>query len=225
MDRHLKAIEKLLNTLGTKRLESLYGLKGYKFFVDEFIPQNQFHGGNIIVRTEPKLPITLSIKGEDVGMGKYSNLARLGTNLTSLLKYFEGSGSHKPYILINPEDFKILEDPFKLLPSGKTSFIDHPKRFKRDPETRGVVLIGEIGGTAEEEAAEYIRREFDKPVIAFIAGQTAPPGRRMGHAGAIISGGQGKAKDKINALQAAGITVAVNLSTLGKTVLGVMGKI
>ena len=106
-----------------------------------------------------------------------------------------------------------------------TSFIDHLKRFKRDPETRGVVLIGEIGGTAEEEAAEYIRREFDKPVIAFIAGQTAPPGRRMGHAGAIISGGQGKAKDKINALQAAGITVAVNLSTLGKTVLGVMGKI
>ena len=129
MELQLKSIEKLLNTLGTKRLESLYGLKGYKFFVDEFIPQNQFHGGNIIVRTEPKLPITLSIKGEDVGMNKYSNLARLGTNLTSLLKYFEGSGGHKPYILINPEDFKILEDPFKLLPSGKTSFIDHPEEF------------------------------------------------------------------------------------------------
>jgi succinyl-CoA synthetase alpha subunit len=106
-----------------------------------------------------------------------------------------------------------------------TTFIDHLKRFKEDPETRGVVLIGEIGGTAEEEAAEYIEREFDKPVIAFIAGQTAPPGRRMGHAGAIISGGQGKAKDKIKALQAAGITVAVNLSTLGQTALDVMGKI
>jgi len=105
------------------------------------------------------------------------------------------------------------------------TFIDLLKRFKEDPETRGVVLIGEIGGTAEEEAAEYIEREFDKPVIAFIAGQTAPPGRRMGHAGAIISGGQGKAKDKIKALQAAGITVAVNLSTLGKTALDVMGKI
>ena len=105
-----------------------------------------------------------------------------------------------------------------------TTFIDHLKRFKEDPETRGVVLIGEIGGTAEEEAAEYIEREFDKPVIAFIAGQTAPPGRRMGHAGAIISGGQGSAKDKIKALQTAGITVAVNLSTLGKTVLDVMGR-
>ena len=104
-----------------------------------------------------------------------------------------------------------------------TSFIDHLKRFKEDVETRGVVLIGEIGGTAEEEAAAYIREEFDKPVIAFIAGQTAPPGRRMGHAGAIISGGQGKAKDKIKALQDVGITVAVNLTTLGKTAVEVMG--
>ena len=106
-----------------------------------------------------------------------------------------------------------------------TDFIDHLKRFKTDPETRGVVLIGEIGGTAEEEAAEYIRNEFDKPVVAFIAGQTAPPGRRMGHAGAIISGGQGKAKDKIEALKGAGIDVAVNLSTLGQTALAAMRKI
>ncbi len=103
-----------------------------------------------------------------------------------------------------------------------TTFIDHLKRFKNDPETEGVVLIGEIGGSAEEEAAEYIQKEFNKPVIAFIAGQTAPPGRRMGHAGAIISGGQGKAEDKIKALQNAGITVAINLGTLGQTVLKVM---
>jgi len=105
-----------------------------------------------------------------------------------------------------------------------SSFIDLLKRFEGDPETRGVVLIGEIGGTAEEEAAEYIREEFSKPVIAFIAGQTAPPGRRMGHAGAIISGGQGKAEDKIAALKAAGITVALNLATLGDTVLEVMKR-
>ena len=105
-----------------------------------------------------------------------------------------------------------------------TTFIDHLKRFKEDPETEGVVLIGEIGGTAEEEAADYIREEFNKPVIAFIAGQTAPPGRRMGHAGAIISGGQGKAEDKINALRAAGITVALNLGDLGETVQKVMEK-
>jgi len=105
-----------------------------------------------------------------------------------------------------------------------TTFIDLLSRFKDDPETKGVVLIGEIGGTAEEEAAEYIRAEFPKPVVAFIAGQTAPPGRRMGHAGAIISGGQGKAEDKINALEAAGITVALSLASLGETALEVMGR-
>jgi succinyl-CoA synthetase alpha subunit len=105
-----------------------------------------------------------------------------------------------------------------------TTFIDHLKRFKEDPDTEGVVLMGEIGGTAEEEAAKYIREEFKKPVIAFIAGRTAPPGRRMGHAGAIISGGQGKAEDKISSLKAAGITVAMDLGALGKTVHEVMEK-
>jgi len=105
-----------------------------------------------------------------------------------------------------------------------TTFIDHLQRFKDDPETEGVVLIGEIGGSAEEEAAEYIQSEFEKPVIAFIAGQTAPPGKRMGHAGAIISGGKGKAEDKVKALEAAGITVTHNLGKLGETVLEVMGQ-
>jgi succinyl-CoA synthetase alpha subunit len=103
-------------------------------------------------------------------------------------------------------------------------FIDLLKRFREDPETAGVVLIGEIGGTAEEEAAEYIKAEFPKPVIAFIAGQTAPPGKRMGHAGAIISKGQGKAEDKIKALQGAGITVSLNLATLGATAVKVFGR-
>jgi succinyl-CoA synthetase alpha subunit len=100
-----------------------------------------------------------------------------------------------------------------------TSFIDHLRLFKHDPQTEGVVIIGEIGGTAEEEAADYIRREFRKPVIAFIAGQTAPPGKRMGHAGAIISGGKGKAQDKIAALEEAGITVVRNLGKFGEAVL------
>lgn len=98
-----------------------------------------------------------------------------------------------------------------------TSFVDHLKRFKNDKQTNGVVLIGEIGGSAEEEAAAYIKDEFDKPVVAFIAGQTAPPGRRMGHAGAIISGGKGKASDKIDALKSHGIAVVLNLGQLGKT--------
>jgi len=101
------------------------------------------------------------------------------------------------------------------------SFVDHLKRFKEDSETDGVVIIGEIGGTAEEEAAEYVETAFNKPVVAFIAGQTAPPGRRMGHAGAIISGGKGKAEDKINALRSHGITVVLNLGQLGKTALEV----
>jgi succinyl-CoA synthetase alpha subunit len=105
-----------------------------------------------------------------------------------------------------------------------TTFIDHLKRFNDDPDTKGVVLIGEIGGTAEEEAAAYIQKEFNKPVIAFIAGQTAPPGRRMGHAGAIISGGEGKAEDKIMALQDEGIAVVLNLSMLGKTALEVIER-
>jgi len=103
-----------------------------------------------------------------------------------------------------------------------STFIDHLKRFQEDPDTEGVVLIGEIGGTAEEEAATFIEASFSKPVVAFIAGQTAPPGKRMGHAGAIISGGQGKAVDKIKALEQAGITVAPSLSHLGQTALDVM---
>jgi len=105
-----------------------------------------------------------------------------------------------------------------------TSFIDHLRKFKEDPETRGVVIIGEIGGSAEEEAAEYVRWEFRKPVLAFIAGQTAPPDKRMGHAGAIISGGKGKAEDKIKALESAGITVVRNLGKFGEAAVAVMGK-
>ena len=95
------------------------------------------------------------------------------------------------------------------------SFVDLLARFQDDPQTSGVVLIGEIGGTAEEEAAQFIKVGFDKPVLAFIAGLTAPPGKRMGHAGAIISGGQGKAEDKIVALEAAGVRVARDIGAIG----------
>jgi len=98
------------------------------------------------------------------------------------------------------------------------NFIDMLERFKEDDQTEAVVLIGEIGGRAEEQAAEYIKRGYQKPVIAFIAGRTAPPGKRMGHAGAIISGGMGKAEDKIRALEDAGITVVKDLGAVGETV-------
>jgi len=94
-------------------------------------------------------------------------------------------------------------------------FVDLLGLFRDDPETEAVILIGEIGGTAEEEAAAYIQKEFSKPVVGFIAGQTAPPGRRMGHAGAIIAGGKGTAKEKMDALRAAGARVAISPAEIG----------
>lgn len=109
-------------------------------------------------------------------------------------------------------------------PITGTGFIDHLGRFEVDPETRAVILIGEIGGTAEEEAAAFVQQHVTKPVFAFVAGRTAPPGRRMGHAGAIISGGQGRAEDKIAALKGAGIQVVENLAELGLTVREALGE-
>jgi succinyl-CoA synthetase alpha subunit len=99
-----------------------------------------------------------------------------------------------------------------------TTFIDAIRLFNEDPETHAIVMIGEIGGNAEETAAAYIKANVKKPVIGFIAGQTAPPGRRMGHAGAIISGGSGKAEDKIAAMKAAGVTVCATPAEIGEKV-------
>jgi succinyl-CoA synthetase alpha subunit len=107
-------------------------------------------------------------------------------------------------------------------PVNGTSHLDVIKMFNDDPETHGIIMIGEIGGSAEEEAAEWIAEHCKKPVAGFIAGATAPPGRRMGHAGAIVSGGKGTAKAKIDAFKAAGIGVAATPSEMAETLLKLM---
>jgi succinyl-CoA synthetase alpha subunit len=108
-------------------------------------------------------------------------------------------------------------------PVNGTSFLDCLRMFSADPETEGVIMIGEIGGTAEEEAADYVKTEMTKPVAGFIAGTTAPAGKRMGHAGAIVSGGRGTAEAKIAAMTAAGIVVAETPSDLGQAMLRALG--
>lgn len=207
-------------------------------FAADAISEAAFAGIEVIICITEGIPVSDMIKAKQIVKSHGATL--IGPNCPGVITPGEAKIGIMPAMIFEPGNIGLIsrsgtltyEAVDQLTKAGLgqstaigiggdpvigTTHLDAVKLFQDDPDTEAIVLIGEIGGTAEEEAAAYIKDNVDKPVVAFIAGSTAPPGRRMGHAGAIISGGKGSAQDKKKALRDAGITVVDSPADIGVT--------
>jgi succinyl-CoA synthetase alpha subunit len=207
-------------------------------FAADAISEAAFAGIKVIICITEGIPVSDMIKAKQIVKSQGATL--IGPNCPGVITPGEAKIGIMPAMIFEPGNVGLIsrsgtltyEAVDQLTKAGLgqstaigiggdpvigTTHLDAVKLFQDDPDTEAIVLIGEIGGTAEEEAAAYIKDNVDKPVVAFIAGSTAPPGRRMGHAGAIISGGKGSAQDKKKALRDAGITVVDSPADIGVT--------
>ena len=207
-------------------------------FAADAISEAAFAGIDVIICITEGIPVADMIKAKQIVKSHGATL--IGPNCPGVITPGEAKIGIMPAMIFEPGNIGLIsrsgtltyEAVDQLTKAGLgqstaigiggdpvigTTHLDAVKLFQEDPDTEAIVLIGEIGGTAEEEAAAYIKDNVDKPVVAFIAGSTAPPGRRMGHAGAIISGGKGSAQDKKKALRDAGITVVDSPAEIGVT--------
>lgn len=212
-------------------------------FAADAIIESAISGIEVIICITEGIPVQDMVKAKQVCINHGATL--IGPNCPGVITPGEAKVGIMPAMIFSPGNIGLISrsgtltyeavDQLTKIGLGQSTAIgiggdpvigtthtDAVKLFNEDPDTEAIVLIGEIGGSAEEEAAAYIKEHVNKPVVAFIAGSTAPPGRRMGHAGAIISGGQGTAADKKKALKEAGVTVAESPAEIGVTLKGIL---
>ncbi|MCC5942206.1 MAG: succinate--CoA ligase subunit alpha [Balneolaceae bacterium] len=212
-------------------------------FAADAIIESAISGIDVIICITEGIPVQDMVKAKQICVNHGATL--IGPNCPGVITPGEAKVGIMPAMIFSPGNIGLISrsgtltyeavDQLTKIGLGQSTAIgiggdpvigtthtDAVKLFNEDPDTEAIVLIGEIGGSAEEEAAAYIKEHVDKPVVAFIAGSTAPPGRRMGHAGAIISGGQGTAADKKKALREAGVTVAESPAEIGVTLKGIL---
>ncbi len=212
-------------------------------FAADAIIESAIAGIDVIICITEGIPVQDMVKAKQVCINHGATL--IGPNCPGVITPGEAKVGIMPAMIFSPGNIGLISrsgtltyeavDQLTKIGLGQSTAIgiggdpvigtthtDAVKLFNEDPDTEAIVLIGEIGGSAEEEAAAYIKENVNKPVVAFIAGSTAPPGRRMGHAGAIISGGQGTAADKKKALREAGVTVAESPAEIGVTLKSIL---